>query len=140
MNEALETFEIMIKEQNVHVHVENDLPLLKCDEAMATEIFRNLIANAIKYNDKDEKRIRIGAFEKGNEHVMFVKDNGIGIPKTHYKTIFKIFKRLHGREEFGGGTGSGLTIIHRLVDRHHGKIWLDSQVGKGTTFYFTLGR
>lgn len=140
VNEALETFEIMIKEQNVHVHVENDLPLLKCDEAMATEIFRNLIANAIKYNDKDEKRIRIGAFEKGNEHVMFVKDNGIGIPKTHYKTIFKIFKRLHGREEFGGGTGSGLTIIHRLVDRHHGKIWLDSQVGKGTTFYFTLGR
>ena len=68
----------------------------------------------------------------------YVKDNGIGIQPKHHAQVFKMFKRLHGRDEYGGGTGAGLTIVKKLVDRHHGQIWFDSTPGEGTTFYFTL--
>jgi len=70
--------------------------------------------------------------------VFHVKDNGIGIPQKHYDAVFRIFKRLHGRDEFGGGTGAGLTIARKIVERHGGRIWLDSLPGEGTTVYFTL--
>jgi signal transduction histidine kinase len=70
--------------------------------------------------------------------VLYVRDNGIGIPQKHYEAVFRIFKRLHGRDEFGGGTGAGLTIARKIVERHGGRIWLDSLPGEGTTVYFTL--
>src|SRR5262249_7861228 len=69
----------------------------------------------------------------------YVRDNGIGISERHYETIFDIFRRLHEREEFGGGVGAGLTIVKKIVERHNGRIWVDSRVGVGTTVYFTLG-
>jgi light-regulated signal transduction histidine kinase (bacteriophytochrome) len=71
--------------------------------------------------------------------VFYVRDNGIGIPERHYETIFGIFRRLHDRNEFGGGVGAGLTIVKRIVERHNGRIWVESRVGAGTTVYFTLG-
>jgi len=67
-----------------------------------------------------------------------VRDNGIGIPEKHFDAVFRIFKRLHCRDQYGGGTGSGLTIVKKIVERHHGRIWLESSPGEGTTFYFTL--
>ena len=67
-----------------------------------------------------------------------MKDNGIGIHHKHFEQVFKMFKRLHGRDEYGGGTGAGLTIVQKLVELHHGRVWLDSTPGEGTTFYFTL--
>ena len=70
--------------------------------------------------------------------VFYVRDNGIGIPEKHHDAVFRIFKRLHGRDKFGGGTGAGLTIVKKIVERHHGRIWLESSAGEGTTFYFTL--
>ena len=70
--------------------------------------------------------------------VIFVRDNGVGIREKHYETIFRIFRRLHGRDDFGGGTGAGLTITRKFIERHGGQIWLDSTPGVGTTFYFTL--
>ncbi|HEV2665540.1 MAG TPA: ATP-binding protein, partial [Blastocatellia bacterium] len=74
-----------------------------------------------------------------HSHVFYVRDNGIGIPERHYESIFDIFRRLHERDEFGGGVGAGLTIVKKIVERHNGRIWVDSRVGDGTTVYFTLG-
>ena len=106
------------------------------------EIFNNLIVNAIKYNDKAEKWVEIGceASPEGSaqQPVFYVRDNGIGIAPQHHEAIFRIFRRLHGREEYGGGTGAGLTIVRKIVERHGGRIWLVSQPGMGSTFYFTL--
>ena len=86
-------------------------------------MFRNLIINAMKYNDKPEKWIEIG-WRRGRRPappVFYVRDNGIGIPEKHHDAVFRIFKRLHGRDKFGGGTGAGLTIVKKIVERHHGQ-------------------
>ena len=124
----------------MHVHFDNkkSLPTMMCDKTRVGEIFRNLITNAMKYNDKDEKLIEIGTTEDHGKSCIYVKDNGIGIRENHKEKIFQIFKRLHGKNKFGGGTGAGMTIVKKLIERHGGEIWLDSELGKGTTFYFTL--
>jgi two-component system, chemotaxis family, sensor kinase Cph1 len=101
------------------------------------EALTNLVANAIKYNDKPQRWVEIG-IEPGDTPVIFVGDNGIGIPERYHERIFQIFRRLHTRDEFGGGTGAGLTIAKRTIERHGGRIWLVSAPGEGTTFYFTL--
>jgi light-regulated signal transduction histidine kinase (bacteriophytochrome) len=109
------------------------------------EIFHNLIVNAVKYNDKEHKVVEIGyedprSAEVPEPVVFYVKDNGIGIPEKHFDSIFRIFKRLHGREKFGGGTGAGLTIVKKIIERHNGRIWVESTPGEGTAFYFTLAK
>jgi chemotaxis family two-component system sensor kinase Cph1 len=117
------------------------LPSIYCSKAHIGEIFRNLITNSIKYNDSALKKIEIGCIKDHNKHpsgyVFFVRDNGIGIPEEHRQNVFKMFKRLHGRDEYGGGTGAGLAIVQRLVEQHHGEIWFESNKdGGGSTFYF----
>lgn len=116
------------------------LPTVQCDVPRVTELFTNLITNAVKYNDKPQKRVEIGTApgEPGGPPVFFVRDNGIGIPEKHHDSVFRIFKRLHGRDKYGGGTGAGLTIVKSIIQSHGGRIWLASTVGEGTTFYFTL--
>lgn len=121
------------------------LPTVACDRTQISELFTNLISNAIKYNNKTEKWVEIGLIESESAsskdpslYTFYVRDNGIGIPQKHLERVFQIFKRLHAQDEYGGGTGAGLTIVQKIVDRHGGKIWVESTPGEGSTFYFTL--
>ena len=150
VEEALEIVEARRQEVPTDV-VLHPLPAIVCDRVRVREVFVNLIGNAPKYNDKPLRRIEVGwvAADQAAEQplpqgastdvVFFVRDNGIGIDRRHYGQIFKMFRRLHGRDEFGGGTGAGLTIVQTLVERHRGRVWLDSTPHVGTTFFFTLG-
>ncbi len=118
------------------------MPTVLCDPDLIGEVFHNLVSNAAKYNDKDEKWIEIaaesGAGENDEFAVIRVSDNGIGIDPSYRDRVFQIFRRLHGRDEFGGGTGVGLTTAKRIVELHQGRIWCESEPGQGTTFRFTL--
>jgi two-component system, chemotaxis family, sensor kinase Cph1 len=130
------------------------LPIVQCDRTQVNELFSNLISNAIKYNNQTEKWVEIGYIAPDEQlstllppsmnlnpaqTVFFIKDNGIGIRVQHLETIFKIFKRLHAQGAYGDGTGAGLTIVKKIVERHSGNIVVESTVGEGSTFYFTLG-
>ncbi|MEM8809283.1 MAG: ATP-binding protein [Cyanobacteria bacterium P01_G01_bin.38] len=142
------------KPEQVSFQVPRPLPTVACDRTQVIELFTNLISNGIKYNDKPEKQIEIGyltpdeataqsiwptAIENPLDTVIFyVRDNGIGIRAKHLDNVFRIFKRLHPPGRFGGGTGAGLTIVRKIVERHSGQIWIDSAYGEGSTFYFTL--
>lgn len=138
VEEVLESLGISLREENVQVCIPKPLPTVRADRVRVGEIFQNLIVNAMRYNDKPEKRIEIGTLDGTVPPVFFVRDNGIGILEKHHDSVFRIFKRLHGRDKYGGGTGAGLTIVKKIVERHHGRIWLESAPGDGTTFYFTL--
>jgi two-component system, chemotaxis family, sensor kinase Cph1 len=133
---ALDMFHARIEQSAVTLHVAQ-LPTVTCDRIRIREVFCNLILNAIKYNDRDDKRVEIG-FNETPAPVYDVRDNGIGIETENVEEIFRIFRRLHGRDEYGGGTGAGLTIARKTVERHGGRIWVESTAGEGSTFYFTL--
>jgi len=137
--ECLDSLAISLQEEKVDVRVPRPLPVVRADRVRVGEIFYNLIVNAMKYNDKAEKWIEVGWRENpAGPPVFYVRDNGIGIPEKHHDAVFRIFKRLHGRDKYGGGTGAGLTIVKKIVERHHGRIWVESSAGEGTAFYFTL--
>jgi signal transduction histidine kinase len=143
VRETLELFSVQLQEVQVDVRLPCRLPTVRADRVWVGELLNNLLANAIKYNDKAEKWVEIGCTSPADEngamrHVFYVRDNGIGIAVQHHEAIFGIFRRLHGRDEYGGGTGAGLTIVRKIVERHGGRIWLVSEPGAGSTFYFTL--
>ena len=139
LKDALEFLQVLIKQGGVSIRVQ-PLPIVRGDYIRLVEVFTNLISNAIKYNDKEAKEVEVGVMPAGEFPIFYVRDNGIGIREKHFKQIFEIFRRLHGRNEFGGGTGAGLTILKKIIERHGGRIWLESTVGQGTTFFFTLGQ
>lgn len=120
------------------------LPTVEGEPVLLNELFQNLVSNAIKYNANDSKCVRIGVDTKrikGHETpitAFFIADNGIGIPKPMQKEVFTIFRRLHTRDAFGGGTGAGLTIARKIVETHGGRIWIDQDYNDGTCFWFTL--
>lgn len=136
LDQVEKTLEMTIQETGA-VITHNRLPTLSVDKTQLTQLFQNLISNAIKFRDEKPPRVHIAAKRKGGEWLFSVRDNGIGFEQKYADKIFEPFKRLHGRDKYAG-TGIGLPICKRIIERHGGKIWVKSQVNKGTTFYFTI--
>jgi signal transduction histidine kinase len=123
-------------EESGAVVTSGDLPTVHGRESRFVQLFQNLIGNAIKYHSASPPIVQVSAEQRKYEWVIAVADNGIGIEPEHHQTIFGVFKRLHGKAI--PGTGIGLAISQRVVERYGGRIWVESQVGLGTTFYFTV--
>jgi len=148
LNEVIKDIRTMmeasLREANAAIVTPEPLPTVVCDLPRITEVFRNLVTNAVKYNKSAEKRIEIGCLKPSNDEsgitdrTFYVRDNGIGISRQFYADVFRIFKRLNDEDDATKGTGVGLTFVRKIVERHGGKIWLESELGQGTTFYFTL--
>jgi light-regulated signal transduction histidine kinase (bacteriophytochrome) len=126
-----------LKEQNGRIEVVGDLPAISAHEAWLENLFVNLITNGIKYNDNEEKVVRIGFDDERRKQAFYVADNGMGFEDKYKDEIFKPFKRLQAGKE---GTGLGLTICRKVVEAHGGQIWVESELGKGSTFFFTIPR
>jgi len=127
-----------LEEKKVNLTIRPDFPKAACDRIRISEVFSNLVSNAIKYTKKDiTPVIEIGWSDKKDLYEFYVKDNGIGIEKQYYDKIFQIFQRLHAKGEYEG-TGAGLTIVKKIVENHGGKVRVESEVDVGSTFYFTL--
>lgn len=126
--------------ENVQITINEPMPTIYCDEVRIEQVLANLITNAIKYNDKKVKKIEISCVSDPDEEFdeFTVADNGIGIDANHKEKIFKIFQRLHNRDEFGGGTGVGLNIVKKIVEQHGGSIRVESTPGEGSRFHFTV--
>lgn len=131
--------------ENFDIRIPRLLPVIECDPILVNELFSNLISNAFKYNEQPYKWVEIGYLEEQSQKnvdttsfVFYVRDNGIGIQPQHQELVFRLFKRLHSREKYGGGTGAGLAIAKKIVERHGGKIWVESTYGHGSTFFFIL--
>ncbi len=127
---------LIINRRSAEIFARN-MPSIYCYKNYLSIIFHNLITNGLKYNQSPNPRIDIDHVETETHHVFSVKDNGIGINMEYKEQIFEIFKRLHRKEEFSG-TGIGLAIVQKLVHYHKGEIWLESEEGEGTTFYFSV--
>lgn len=161
VNRVLEDLSVSRQDVQPDIRIVRSLPTVRCDAVLINEVFTNLLSNAFKYNDKAEQWIEIGyldaqeQLEKGliqpDSHsrsssskaspippVFYVRDNGIGIRERHLQIIFRLFKRLHEQNLYGGGTGAGLTIAKKIVERHGGRIWVESTFAEGSTFYFTV--
>jgi light-regulated signal transduction histidine kinase (bacteriophytochrome) len=135
LQRATKNLEFVITETHARVNQE-PLPVVLGEQELLVSLFQNLIGNGIKYRSDSAPEIRIAAKENSHDWIVSVHDNGIGIDPRHHERIFRIFQRLHGSEV--AGTGIGLAICRRIVQQHGGKIWVDSDLGNGSTFFFTL--
>jgi signal transduction histidine kinase len=137
---ALEAIELVagrVAQRGVCVAVAPELPMVRGDRARLMEVIQNLVDNACKFmGDQPQPRIEIGVCAGGDDHIFFVRDNGIGIDPVYHQKIFGLFDKLDPQSE---GTGVGLTLVKRIVEVHGGRIWVESEgLGRGTTFCFTL--
>ena len=148
--EVAELLEPRFEQTQTVLTVAGPLPMVRADGVRLQEVFYNLISNAMKYNDKPAKTVVVGLappesaagfalpVSAADFHIFSVRDNGIGIDPRHQASIFKLFKRLHAQDKYGGGTGAGLAIAKKMVEKHGGSLWVESAQGQGATFYFTL--
>jgi len=140
LNEVLsEVISIIAPPENIVITAENELPAIICERSHIIQIFQNLLSNAIKYIDKPKGQIKVGYVEENYFWKLSVTDNGPGIEQRHFERIFKIFKTIspHNGVE---STGIGLSIVKKLVELNKGRVWVESEVGQGSTFIFTLPR
>lgn len=143
LDDALEGLSALLSEHRVDVRRPRPLPTVRGDPVLLGQVFTNLIVNAVKYTPDAPKWVEIGWREGRPEDgergpVLGVRDGGIGIRPKHHAEVFHIFRRLHGRDQYGGGSGIGLAIVKNVVERHGGRVWIESDAGAGTTVWFTL--
>ena len=138
MDQAVANLQAAIERQGAEV-TRDELPTITADPTLMAQLFQNLIGNAVKFRSDEPPRVHVSCKESGREWTFSVRDNGIGIDPKHADRIFDIFERLNAREKYPG-TGIGLAICKRVVERHGGRIWCESAPGRGTTFHFTIPR
>jgi light-regulated signal transduction histidine kinase (bacteriophytochrome) len=136
VGEVLRDLAVVIAETHAQVSY-SGLPTLLGDREQLGSVFRNLIGNALKYRGSEPPRVQVSARRERDGWLFSVRDNGLGIAPQHQERIFKIFQRLHGRDQYTG-TGIGLALCKRIVESHGGRIWVESQEGQGSTFWFTV--
>ena len=132
-----EAIDMLVPPENISITIENTMPVIECAETHVMQLFQNLLSNAIKYMDKPQGQIKVGCVEEDGFWKFSIADNGPGIEEKHFEKIFKMFQALSVSEEFEG-TGVGLTITKKIVELYGGHIWVESEIGKGSTFFFTL--
>jgi len=140
IDSAGESLKHEFKVHHVSLTIPDNMPVIVCDRVKMAQVFLNLINNAIKFsskNNKEHPKIEIGFTKRSDSVEFYVKDNGIGIDPQYHEQIFGVFRRLHTEREFEG-TGVGLSIVKRVIDDHGGKIWIESQLGQGACFHFTI--
>lgn len=133
---VLKNLAAVVQESRASITWDN-LPTVAADSTQLSQLFQNLIGNALKFRGDKEPQIHLSAVKVANAWQFSVRDNGIGIEPQYFERIFQVFQRLHTREEYPG-TGIGLALCQKIVERHGGVIWVESQVGQGSTFHFTL--
>jgi light-regulated signal transduction histidine kinase (bacteriophytochrome) len=137
LNQTLSIMHSSIEECHAKVTYEN-LPIIVADKKQIARVFQNLIGNALKFRREGvQPQIHISAQKEDSEYTFSVSDNGIGIEKQYIDRIFEVFKRLHTIDEYQG-TGIGLAVVKRIIEHHGGRIWVESELGVGSTFYFTI--
>lgn len=134
--QVLKDLSLTIKEKQASITYET-LPEVVADKSQLARVFQNLIGNALKFSGDQSPRVHVGARSTDGGYLFWVQDQGIGIDPKHCESIFLMFQRLHSREEYPG-TGIGLAICKKIVERHGGRIWVESTPGRGSTFYFTI--
>jgi PAS domain S-box-containing protein len=136
LSDALWSLQAAIKESDAEI-ISEPLPLAKADPRLLTRVFQNLIGNAIKFRSRNRLAVRITAATKGEECVVSIADNGIGMPMEYAQYIFEAFRRLHPKSDYPG-SGLGLASVKRIIELHRGRVWVESEPGAGSTFFFTL--
>jgi light-regulated signal transduction histidine kinase (bacteriophytochrome) len=136
LQKTLGDLQTLIRESAAEIS-SDPLPAMEVNPNQMGQVLQNLIANAIKFQNERPPRIHLSAKQEGGEWVVSVRDNGIGFGQEYAKDIFKVFKRMHSQEKYPG-TGIGLAICKKIIERHGGRIWAESQPGQGATFYFTI--
>ncbi len=138
VREVSETLRPELKGRKVDIKI-GQLPECRGDRAMLHEVWLNLLGNAVKYSGHRERaEIEVGSIPDSRGPIYFISDNGVGFDMKYTPKLFKVFERLHGEDEFEG-TGVGLAIVKRIIERHGGRVWVKAEVDKGATFYFTIG-
>ncbi len=132
-----EVIAMVVPPEHIKVTIENQFPSIKCEETHIMQLFQNLLSNAIKYMDKPQGWIKLNCVDEGTFWKFSVTDNGPGIEEKHFERIFRIFQTLSVNENIQG-TGVGLTVVKKIVELYGGRIWVESEVGSGSTFFFTL--
>ena len=133
---AMKNLHLAIEESSAEI-ICDPLPQVWANPVQLTQLFQNLIGNSVKFRREKHPRIHISVQHKDNEWLFSIQDNGIGLDEQYAKRIFEIFQRLHTRDEYPG-TGIGLAICKKIIERHGGRIWVKSILGEGSTFYFTI--